>query len=147
LFQSLDDAKVALGAIVEHLQRRLVFRAVMGLHGLRDALELDDHDALFDAGLVGRRSVAAGDVARAVFAERRAGELGIGRKLVRILDRTIRRNQVTLLRHFKSPLVGGVSVENYRFFNAGITSLAKRRNWSWNSLGPSPSAQWIMKCS
>ena len=35
----------------------------------------------------------------------------------------------------------------HRFLNAGITSLANQRSCSWNSFGPSPSAQWIMKCS
>src|SRR5215213_11089945 len=33
------------------------------------------------------------------------------------------------------------------FLNAGITSLANQRSCSLNSLGPSPSAQWIMKLS
>src|SRR6185312_12534516 len=62
LLQPLDDAQIALGAVVEHLQRGLVFRAVVGLDRLGEALELDDDDALLDAGLVGCGSVATGDV-------------------------------------------------------------------------------------
>ena len=54
---------------------RLVFRAVVRLDRLGHAFELDDHDALLDAGLVGLRRVAAGDIARAVFRERRPASL------------------------------------------------------------------------
>ena len=40
LFEPFDDAEIALGGVVEHLERRLIAWAVMGGDGLRDALDV-----------------------------------------------------------------------------------------------------------
>jgi hypothetical protein len=89
LLQPLDDAEIPLGGVVEHLQRRLIGRAVVTRDGRRHAVELDHHHALLDAGLVDLRRAAAREEARAGGGERRPGELGVFRHRIRIRDRAI----------------------------------------------------------
>src|SRR5215470_10765321 len=84
LLQSLDDAEIALGRIVEHLERRLIGRTVVARDRGGHALEFDDHHALLDAGLIGLRRHAARQKFSASRRQCRPGQLGIGRYRVRI---------------------------------------------------------------
>ena len=63
--QRLDDAEVALTRLVEHLERRLIGGAVVAGGRCRDAVELGDHHALLDTGLVDLRRDAAREEASA----------------------------------------------------------------------------------
>ena len=92
--KTLDDAQVALGGAVEHAQRLLISRPVVGLGGGLDAVEFDDDDALGEARFVGLGSVAAGEEASAGGLDRGAGEFGVGGELVGVVDRAIGRDPV-----------------------------------------------------
>src|ERR1700745_1156867 len=50
--RTLDDAQVALGTVAEQAQCLLIDRTVMGRDGLRDAIKLDDDDALIYSALI-----------------------------------------------------------------------------------------------
>src|SRR5438105_1673977 len=76
---ALDDAQVPHAGFAENLQGGLIGLAVMGRDRLRDTVELDDDDALSDAGLIGLGGVAAGEEATAGGLDRGARELRISR--------------------------------------------------------------------
>src|ERR1700675_4192082 len=65
LIKPFDDADVAHRAVAERFERILVGRALVGGDGFLDARELRHHDALFLAGLKGRRRRAARQIAAA----------------------------------------------------------------------------------
>ena len=50
--EPFDDAQVALDGIAEHFQRRLIARTIVSRRRFLDVVELDQHDALFDAFFV-----------------------------------------------------------------------------------------------
>jgi hypothetical protein len=64
LVDAFDDAEVALDAVGERHQRLLVCLALVCRDGLFKAVELDQNDALRDAGLVGDDSTATRDKVR-----------------------------------------------------------------------------------
>ena len=87
--EPLDDAEIPFRRIVERLERCLIARAVMGRDRVRDTVELDDHDALLEASLVGLRGRAAREKVGAVGGEGRDGKLDVSRVRLGIRDRAI----------------------------------------------------------
>src|SRR5215831_4090850 len=102
---SLDDPDVALGGAAELLERGLIARAVVGRGRLRDAVELDDDDALALPGLVGLRRHATDEEASARRLDGRCRELRVSGHRVGILDSVIAHDPVRLC-HDGSPLAG-----------------------------------------
>src|SRR5688572_23733507 len=94
LRDALDDADIALGAVAEQLERLLVRGAVVRRRGLVHAVELDHHHALVQPGLVGLRRRATNDELPTRGLDCRAGELGVRRQRVGILDRAVGRYPV-----------------------------------------------------
>ena len=85
----LDDAEIAHRAVAERLERFLIGGRVMRGDRLRDAVPFDNDGAFLLPGLVGHLRNAAGEKPGAAGGERGPGELGIGRDLGGVLDRTI----------------------------------------------------------
>ena len=96
LFEAFHDPQIALGGLAENLECGLISLAVMGRKSLRDALKLDDDDALGDAGLVGFGRIAADQEASATGVDRRTRQLGICRQGVRVREPTGRWRPNTL---------------------------------------------------
>src|SRR5262249_27918568 len=68
----------------------------MGGGRLLDAVELDQHDALANAFLISLGGVAAGEKTPAAGGDRRSGELGVFGEPVRVGNRKVGRNPVSL---------------------------------------------------
>src|SRR5215831_19172824 len=102
---SLDDPDVALGGAAELLERGLIARAVVRRGRLRDAVELDDDDALALPALVRLRRRAADEEASAPGLDGGCRELRVRGERVGILDGVIARDPVRLC-HDGSPVVG-----------------------------------------
>src|ERR1700741_812510 len=102
---ALDDADIALHAVGEGAQRFLVCRALVSRDRLVQARKLAHHRALIQSALEGLRRRAAHQKLSAGRLDRRAGELGVRRELLRILDRTIGHHPIGL-GHSLSPLSG-----------------------------------------
>src|SRR5262245_11098989 len=99
---------------------------------LLDAVELDDDQALGEAGLVGLGGIAAGEEAAAGGGDRRSRELRIGRQCIRIRNRTIARHPIRLchcaLRRLR-PLRAG-SGQTYRIGRGLTAGLCRGRSAS-----------------
>src|SRR6185503_7453669 len=109
--QALDDAEVALGAVAERLQGRLVVRRLVRGERLVHVVELDDDYALLHAELVGLGRRAAHDEPAARLLDRRRGELGVGGPFFLVADLAVGDDEITLGAH-------GSSSETHRNNNA-----------------------------
>src|SRR5260370_36729150 len=67
--------------------------------GLFHAVELDQHDALLDAFLIGLGGGATGEKAAAVSADGRSGELGVFGQRIRVRNRKISRDPISFCHH------------------------------------------------
>src|SRR5215471_9721115 len=92
---AFDDTQVAVDRVAEHFERSLITGTVVRGGGLRDAVELDQHDAFLAAFLVSLGGSATGEKAAAGGGDRRSGELGIGGKRVRVGNRKVGRNPIS----------------------------------------------------
>src|SRR5262249_20716455 len=98
---------VAIRRLAQHLQRFLITRTVVSGDRLLDAVELDDDQALRNAGLVGFCGSAAGQETATAGGDRRSRDLGIGRQGLGIRDRTIARHPIRL-RHPALPITSSL---------------------------------------
>src|SRR5262249_5197658 len=92
----LHDPHVALGALAERLERRLIARAVVRGDGLRHAFPFGDHGALAEAMLVGLGGIAAHEEPTAGRLDRRPGKLGVGGERLGVGNGAIAGDPVSL---------------------------------------------------
>src|SRR6266700_167690 len=90
LRQSFYDPNIAIRAVVQCFQRRLVAVAVVSLDGLLHTVEFDDDDTLHQPGFIDLRGTAANQKSAASGLNRWAGEPGVCLERSWIRNRTIR---------------------------------------------------------
>jgi len=86
---ALHDPHVALHRVAQGFERLLIGRAIVRIHRLLYAVELDEHRALIDPLLIDLRGVAPGKKAGARCLDRRPGKLRVSRQCVGVLDRVV----------------------------------------------------------
>lgn len=93
---ALDDPEVALDAVGEGDQRLLVGLALVYCDGLFKAVELDQHGALGDSGVVCDDPTAAGQGSPAPGLDGRTGQLVVGSQLLGVGNGAVGTDPVAL---------------------------------------------------
>jgi hypothetical protein len=89
VFDTFDDAHVALRGIAQDSECGPVGGAVVGSNRLREAVELDHYGALIDPALISLGGAASGEVAPAAGEDGRNGKLGVFAACSGVGDRAI----------------------------------------------------------
>ena len=91
-FDAFDNAQVPINGVPEYAQCLLIRSAVMRGDRLRDAIKLDEDDALLKPTFIDARGQAACQEAAARALQRRASKPGVCSEGLLITYRAVRRN-------------------------------------------------------